>query len=489
VIPSRPATPEPPLAADHPPASPQRPPTGDELARVLTEALAEHGVSDAGVAELRRLSGGASRETFAFELGSARRGCILQRTRAGSVGSLPMSAEADLLGAARSAGVPVPGVLASGSGDDPAPAGGWMVVDRVEGETIARRILRDDTHGPARHRLVADCGRALAAVHRIDLDAVPELPGGDPLSQLRLLVDAMGEPHPALELGFRWLEAHRPAPAGLSVVHGDFRLGNLVVGPDGLRAVLDWELAHRGDPLEDLAWLCVRAWRFGHPAPVGGLGTREELFAAYESAGGRPVDPEAVAWWEALGCLRWGAICLLQSHAHLSGASRSVELAAIGRRTCEAEHDLFLALAGLIGLAVPAPPTTPTGPGPAQDTPPVDAARPPHDRPSAPELLDAVGEFLTERVVEATDGRDRFHARVAANVVAMVAREVRSGDEQRAAHTRRLAALGVADDGQLAAAIAAGAFDDRLDELFEALWWSVDAKLAVANPGYRIAGE
>jgi aminoglycoside phosphotransferase (APT) family kinase protein len=469
---------------------------GDELVRVLTEALAEHGISDAGVVELRRLSGGASRETFAFELGSARRGCILQRTRAGSVGSLPMNAEADLLGAAHAAGVPVPGVLASGSGDGPAPDGGWMVVDRVDGETIARRILRDDTHGPARRRLVADCGRALAAVHRIDLDAVPELPGGDPLAQLRLLVDAMGEPHPALELGFRWLEAHRPAPAGLTVVHGDFRLGNLVVGPDGLRAVLDWELAHRGDPLEDLGWLCVRAWRFGAPAPVGGLGTREELFAAYESAGGRPVDPEAVAWWEALGCLRWGAICLLQSHAHLSGASRSVELAAIGRRTCEAEYDLLLALTGLIGLAVPASapgpdpaPAGPAGPDPAGVGPPAVAARSPHDRPSAPELLDAVGEFLTERVVEATEGRDRFHARVAANVVAMVAREVRSGDEQRAAHTGRLAALGVADDGQLAAAIAAGAFDDRTAELFEALWWSVDAKVAVANPDYRISGE
>jgi len=124
-------------------------------------------------------------------------------------------------------------------------------------------------------------------------------------------------------------------------VHGDFRNGNLVVGPDGLRAVLDWELAHLGDPVEDLAWLCLRAWRFGAALPVGGFGRREELLAAYEAAGGRPVDPRALLWWEVLGTLRWGVICIMQTTAHRAGLSRSVELAAIGRRVCETEHDLL----------------------------------------------------------------------------------------------------------------------------------------------------
>ena len=77
-------------------------------------------------------------------------------------------------------------------------------------------------------------------------------------------------------------------------MHGDFRHGNLIIGPDGVRAVLDWELAHLGDPMEDLGWICVNSWRFGEiDKPVGGFGTREELFAGYEAAG-RRVDPERV---------------------------------------------------------------------------------------------------------------------------------------------------------------------------------------------------
>ena len=122
---------------------------------------------------------------------------------------------------------------------------------------------------------------------------------------------------------------HRP---GTAIVHGDFRLGNLIVDGDGLAAVLDWELAHLGDPMEDLGWLCVKAWRFGGRGPVAGLGGYEELFAAYSEASGRPVDPAVVRWWEVLGTLKWGIMCIMQANAHLTGASRSHELAAIGRR-------------------------------------------------------------------------------------------------------------------------------------------------------------
>jgi aminoglycoside phosphotransferase (APT) family kinase protein len=160
------------------------------------------------------------------------------------------------------------------------------------------------------------------------------------------MLDTLGQPHPAFELAFRWLEQHRPASPRQAIVHGDFRLGNIIVGDDGLRAVLDWELAHLGDPMEDLGWLCVKAWRFGSSKPVAGVGDRAELFAAYEAAGGGTVDPAAAHWWEVLGTLKWGIMCILQCSAHLSGLSRSHELAAIGRRVCENEHDLFLALEG-----------------------------------------------------------------------------------------------------------------------------------------------
>ena len=105
------------------------------------------------------------------------------------------------------------------------------------------------------------------------------------------VLDDLGQPHPVLELVRNWLIEHRPPSDRRAVVHGDFRLGNLIVGPDGLRAVIDWELAHLGDPMEDLGWLCVKAWRFGAPPPVAGLGDYDELFAAYEAAGGGPSTP------------------------------------------------------------------------------------------------------------------------------------------------------------------------------------------------------
>jgi aminoglycoside phosphotransferase (APT) family kinase protein len=339
-----------------------------ELALALAAALSTDSVDD-----LRRLSGGASRETWAFEADD--RPLILQRARPGGVrGDTGMATEAALLRAAAARGVPVPAVVAA-AGDtgrdrpassqpmpdrsDVATAGAgtanagaaraalgpaWLVLERVDGETIPRRILRDAQYAPARSALAGQCGRALAAIHSIDPGNVGGLDTTDQFDQYRELLDALGEPHPAFELGFRWLGRNRPPARTDTVVHGDFRNGNLVVGPDGLRAVLDWELAHRGDPLEDLGWLCIRAWRFGVAPRVGGFGEVDDLVAAYEAASGAIVDRDALAWWEAMGTLKWGLMCMMQAATHLSGTVRSVELAAIGRRVCEVEHDLLLLL-------------------------------------------------------------------------------------------------------------------------------------------------
>ncbi len=302
------------------------------------------GLGPGRVANLRRLSGGASRETWSFDLERAEGVAvplILQRARRGAVGTGPgMQGEAQLLAAARVAGVPVPLVLAAGDGEGTVGAP-FVVVERLDGETIPRRILRDPEFASAREVLVAQAGSALAAIHRIPVDRAPQLDAQDQLVQYRGILELLGEPHPAFELAFRWLERSRPPEGDPAVVHGDFRLGNLLVGPDGLSAVLDWELTHLGDPMEDLGWVCVRAWRFGSQDPVAGLGSREALFRSYESAGGAPVDPAVVHWWEVLGTLKWGIMCIIQAQSHLSGMSRSVELAAIGRRTCENEYDLL----------------------------------------------------------------------------------------------------------------------------------------------------
>jgi aminoglycoside phosphotransferase (APT) family kinase protein len=436
---------------------------------------------------LTRLPGGASKETWSFAArspdGEVRR-FVLRTDRAGSFGST-MALEAVLFGAASRCGVPVPRVVASG--DDTDGLGrAFLVIDFVDGETIPRRILREDEFRDARAAMAGQCGRILADVHRIPPAEVPGLPGGDPLEQMRRQLAQLGQPHPAFELGLLWLGQTRPSYTAERVVHGDFRNGNLIVGADGIRAVLDWELAHLGDPIEDLGWLCVKAWRFGSSLPVGGFGPIDELVRAYEEAGGGPVDDAELHWWIVFGTLRWGIICIAQTMTHLTGVVRSVELAAIGRRVCEVESDLLELLpwtASTLGTEMVAP----SGPG----DPFLEAVRtgPPHDVPSGAQLLEAVREFLESDVREATEGRVRFHARVAANVVAMVARELELGPDQAVAHQRRLRSLGVSSEEALASAIRSGGFDDRLGEVTDAVRSTVADKLAVANPAYGAAPQ
>jgi aminoglycoside phosphotransferase (APT) family kinase protein len=176
------------------------------------------------------------------------------------------------------------------------------------------------------------------------VDDVPGLERTDVLGKLRETLAQFEDPSPALELGMRWLEEHRPPPTDEVVAHGDFRNGNLVIGPDGIRAVLDWEQVHRGDPMQDLGYLCVRAWRFGAQPPVGGFGPYADLFKGYERVSGRSVDPQVVRWWELYGTTWWGVGCMRQAWRHLSGTERSLEHAAIGRRVWEQEYDVLLLL-------------------------------------------------------------------------------------------------------------------------------------------------
>lgn len=428
------------------------------------------------VSNVHRLAGGASRTTISFELrtgGGPPRSLVLQRDR----GAVPdrtdrAEVEAELLRAARRAGVPVPGVVAAGSADGLPP--GWLVVERVRGESIPRRILRDPEWADARTLLAAACGRALAGIHAIDPSDIDGLPRADPLGDPRALLDALGEARPALELGIRWLEAHCPAPTGVTTVHGDFRLGNLMVGERGLVAVLDWELAHAGDPAEDIGWLCAPAWRFGGTARVGGFGDLDALLDAYAAAGGRRPDEETIHWWEVHATVKWAGICVLQASAHLSGRTRSLELAAIGRRVCESEWDLF----SLLGVAPaddePPPETAPGPPAPLA----------PFGRPTLEELVEAVEEHLAGSEEGQTDAGVRFDTRVATNVLAIVSRQVRLGPAVAGAHVRRLAGLGAEDDAALVAAIRRGDFDTDWSRLGSQLAAAARDQLLVANPSY-----
>lgn len=311
----------------------------DELAGLLADELG------APVADLHRLSAGASRETWAFSCNGEP--LILQRSRFAIAGGSGVD-EPTLLRHARAGGVRVPEILASSpAGRDGHPIGAsFTIARRLEGESIARKILRDDEFATARDRFVADCARELVAIHALDPEpvagAVPSV--DDPVAAQRATYEMLGDPHPVFDLALRWLDRNRPEPRPPRIVHGDFRMGNLLVGAEGITAVLDWELAHLGDPAEDLGWLVARAWRFGGPGEVGGMGTREELLYDYVSAGGSPISDAELRWWEIYASLRWGIITMFMGDEYRRGSSRSVEQAAIGRRVVETEYDVMLLL-------------------------------------------------------------------------------------------------------------------------------------------------
>ena len=360
---------------------------------------------------LQRLSGGASRETWSFTAGG--RDLILRRDPPGRPGlDGSMHTEADAMRACGRAGLLVPDVLVDDDGRVLGTAG--LVMARVEGETLARRILRDDEFADARAVLVEDLGRFLAGLHAIDPAEVPGAVEADSLTQYWNAYGVLEDRSATFEKAHEWLVDNRPPRTATTLVHGDLRLGNLIVGPDGLAAAIDWELVHVGDPLEDLGWLCVKAWRFGAPLEVGGLGTIDELVRAYEAAGGRTVDRDALHWWLVAKTLQWGVGCMGQAAAHLTGAVRSVELAAIGRRVAEQEWDLIELLAPEEWAEARSAPPAPTLPDVADV----------NGRPTARELLDAVRGYLLDDVVRATSGRVSFHARVAANVIGIVERQL-----------------------------------------------------------------
>ncbi|HZR80858.1 MAG TPA: phosphotransferase family protein [Candidatus Binatia bacterium] len=336
----------------------------DELSAHLAAFLAGETGARVELANVRSMTGGAAREAWSVDASLERPGSPVELQtlvvlvfRPGGPGAqrgFGAREEFRVLEAAAAAGAPVPRPMYAG---EIAPGRAFYAMERITGETIGRRIVRDDRFAEARRALPRQLAEALAAIHRVPLDdgSLAFLPGpapgepvaGSELDRLEELYRLIAvDPHPTFELAFRWLRRHAPASRRRGLVHGDFRIGNVIVDERGLRAVLDWELAHRGDPLEDLGWLCVRSWRFGADLPVGGVGTREELFEAYERASGAPVDRDAVHFWEVYGNLRWGVFTLVQVRGFLDGVAPSIELASIGRRAAETEWELLELLSG-----------------------------------------------------------------------------------------------------------------------------------------------
>jgi aminoglycoside phosphotransferase (APT) family kinase protein len=323
------------------------------MEKVLGRSVASWYPGATGVTGAVRLSGGASQETWSFDIvhPDGNIGAILRRAPAG-YGAAPtraagLDAEARLMQLAYEAGVPSPRVLHVLLPQDELGTG--FVMARVDGETIARKILRDEKFAQARPKLARQLGEIAAGIHGLAVSKLPELrrmTAAKEIAEFERDYHSFDWPRPVFELALRWLADHDPGPSDeVTLVHGDFRHGNLIIGPDGVRAVLDWELAHTGDPMEDLGWVCVNSWRFGEiDKPVGGFGTREELFAGYEAAG-RRVDANRVNFWEVMGTLRWGVMCCGMMQRFRLSPDHSMERAMIGRRASETEIDLLRLLA------------------------------------------------------------------------------------------------------------------------------------------------
>ena len=323
------------------------------LSQTILDAACKAGIEAKRVENLKRLSGGASKETWAFDIvlsDGSQRELVLRREPPGrrfmSQGLDSLTMEAAIVKLAGKAGVPVPAVpfeLPASS-----PGGDGYAMDRIEGETIGVRVLKLFKSASASKEIARQCGSILARIHsasgyeHLDLNSCGS---GEALVMLEERHRETGQDRPVFEFALRWLKDNLPEEQKRVLLHGDFRNGNLIVGPEGIRAVLDWELAHVGPPAYDLAWLCVPSWRFQKPElPVGGFGTREELMAGYIAADGTPIDPAELFAWEVFQILNWGVMCAGVAKEFMEG-SRTIEGGAIARRASETEFDLMRMLA------------------------------------------------------------------------------------------------------------------------------------------------
>ncbi|WP_020106561.1 phosphotransferase family protein [Nocardia sp. 348MFTsu5.1] len=448
------------------------PTLGDGIGEVLSAALGY----ELTVGEPRQLTGGASRQTWAVDVHDAQGRSIpvvLRRDPPGQGDADRMRGEAACLRAAAAAGVPVPALLAAG---DTAPGidAPYLVMDKVEGEALPRRLQRDPEFAQVREHLAEDMGYAIGLIHRVDTTSLAMLDSTDPVDAIETVYRDLNEPRPTVEVGLRWLRANRPEKRPDTLVHGDFRIGNLLIDGTGITAVLDWELAHLGDPIEDLGWLCVRAWRFGAAAPVAGIGTREQLLDGYQRATGVRPSAAELHWWETFATLKWLVLSRFQAERHLGGAEYSLELAAIGRRVCESEYDLLLILDLLDETATPAS----VAPRPTL-----------HDRPELAEIFDLVSKTLTDDIAPALDGhdRERYLIRITANLLRIAARQVAAGDGADIALEELLRAVGAASETNLARLLRSGIVSYTDPTVCRAISTAVLARLRVANPRHLIA--
>lgn len=453
------------------------------LAAVLTREIP----GCRGMRSVERLSGGASQETYRITVDTADgdRLVCMRRAPGGVVlhaetsSAAPgLATEALLMQLARDAGVPEPEVYHVLTPED--GLGQGFIMEWLEGEALGARIARSPELAAVRPRLAYECGQVMARIHAIDLDGsglrdllavnTPEQFVRQTWERYQLL----GTPQPMIDYTARWLLEHLPGNPRLTLVHNDFRNGNFMVNEHGINAVLDWEVAHIGDPMRDLGWICTNSWRFGvADKPVGGFGEYHDLFAGYESVSGERVDPQHVKFWEVFGSFWWAVGCLGMAEHYRSGPDQTVERPAIGRRSSECQVDC-------VNLLIP---------GPVELVAERDLTDN-DDMPRIDELLVSVRDFLRDDVMSATAGRTNFLARVAGNSLDIVLRELSRADAHRSREHGRLSAL-LGGNGslselrwQLTRALRDGSMALEAPGLAEHLRATVVNQIAIDQPKY-----
>ncbi len=438
-----------------------------------------------GLLSAERLSGGASQETYRLitRTGDGERTLAMRRAPGGvKVEAVPnrpgLAVEALLMQSAQAAGVPEPEVFYVLQDDD--GLGDGFIMEWLVGEALGARIVRSPALDEIRPKLAFECGEILARIHAIDLTAtgldrhLAATTTADYVDQTWERYRLFDTPQPMIDYAGRWLMDHLPDDVEPVLVHNDFRNGNIMVSPQGVVAVLDWEVAHIGDPVRDLGWICTNSWRFGRSdLPVGGFGRLEDLLAGYESVSGTKVDRERVKFWEVFGSFWWAIGCLGMAEHYRVGPDQTVERPAIGRRSSECQVDC-------VNLLIA---------GPAELVSPVDLTRS-KDMPRIDELLISVRDFLRGDVMSETRGRSNFLARVASNSMDIVLRELALGQAGRELEQARLKRLLDAEDSLealrwgLVRGLRDGSIALDLPGLAEHLRTTVVNQIAIDQPKY-----
>jgi len=436
--------------------------------------------------ECKQLTAGASQETYALrtihtdgEKKFALRRAQSMLEQEALPGQTTLAAEAYLLQLAQQSGVPVPNVIYILQPHD--HLGEGYLMEWLEGETLGQRIVRAPALAEVRPQLARQCGEILACIHAIPIDEslTALLPSVTPATLINETWDAYKDlniPEPMIDFTARWLLDHLPKSAPLTLVHGDFRNGNLMIDHRGVQGVLDWELAQIGNPMRDLGWLCVNSWRFGRSdLRVGGFGTVDDLLAGYESITGSAVHRPDLAFWQVFGSFWWSITTLCMASTWRTGETPSVERPVIGRRSSEAQMDC-------VNLIIPGRVELPTAKNLDQG----------QQLPMPAELLEGVRVFLTEDIAAQAHGRPAFLAKVANNALGIAQRELLQGPQLATAEHRRLQAL---LGGSEALSILRWTLVNALREhlaldtpgLAEHLRHTVAGRLAVDQPGYHSA--